>query len=303
MGYYLALQAGSYEELVGIATPLFYPSNTTSIHQAAAGDYYGVEDIIEYLTLVIPSLNQGYVWFSPSHIVEGSIRYFPDNATIFVQQTHKTTFDCYKLPPADLSNTGECRSPLVDGISGGMFTFKSCSAQVVQYISNFDDYTNRGAVRAGSAWDTCWKAMAFCKGENEIFDGDFEKCVAFMNQIPVVACETAVLRGNSSTCRGLHSFLAEHRPDLHCQHIAADSKPCVDDHCGGDLVCQGDYPPGHWKWSAVVSDRCPPAINDRVPVPDGFCNCSGDDDAISGAVAALPTFLLASMIAVLLAVM
>jgi len=235
--------------------PFFLNSNNTAIHQAAAGDYYGLEEIIEYVSLVVPSLNGGYVWFSLATLDPTSVFYFPQNATIFAKQTtHKTTFDCYSFP-TNKNPQGICHSPVVDGIAGGMFTFESCGTKVVQYISNFDEYTNEAAVRESNAWDTCWRAMAYCKGNNTIFGGSFFTCAGYMQQIPTVSCRQSVLRGNNTVCRGLHSFLAKFRPDIHCPHIAPGSQTCLDSHCD-EIVCPRQLKPSDYRWSPVAPRSC-----------------------------------------------
>jgi hypothetical protein len=252
--YYFALTAANYVQLQALATPVFVNSSSTSIHQAAAGDYYGLEEIIEYVSLVVPSLNGGYVWFSPSVLDVSSVKYFPQNATIFAKQTHKTTFDCYQFPNGK-NPTGICHSPTVNGIAGGMFTFESCGTKVVQYISNFDDYTNEAAVRESNSWDTCWRAMAYCTGVNQIFGGSFEACAGYMAQIPTVSCKQSVLRGNNTVCRGLHSFLAKFRPDLHCPHVSAGSTVCIDDHCD-EVICPNQLSRLDYRWSPIPPKSC-----------------------------------------------
>lgn len=252
--YYAALQAPTFEQVVALASPIFVNSDETSIHQAAAGDYYGVDDIIEYITLVIPSLNGGYVWFSPSVLDPTSVKYFPQNATVFAKQTHNTTFDCYEYPNI-LNPDGLCNSPVVKGIAGGMFTFTNCGTQITQYISNFDAYTNEAAVRSSNNWDNCWRIMRHCTGNNTQYGGVWENCMRYMQLIPTTSCKNSVLRGNTTVCRGLHAFLTEYRPNIHCPHTGPDSKTCHDADCD-EVVCPGDFPPGDYRSSVVPPISC-----------------------------------------------
>jgi hypothetical protein len=264
------------ESVEFIAGPAFSTSPKVAIHQAAAGDYYGIVDILEYITLVIVSLNEGYVWLGPPMIDPASIKYFPQNATIFstvgshyvrfltfFQNLHYVAFGCSRLPVVDpvtgkLVDPGDCDTPPVLGSSGGMFTFESCGTKIIQYISNFEDFTNKGAVQQSNPWDTCWRAMAYCQGPNTIFGGSFDACYNYMKQIPTVSCLKGVLKGHSSVCRGLHAFLARFRPEVHCPHITPESATCLDSHCDGGYACPETLPmgPADYRWGPVKSQKC-----------------------------------------------
>jgi hypothetical protein len=72
-----------------------------------------------------------------------------------------------------------------------------------------------------------------------------EECVARMDLLPIVTTNTrglAVVDANSTSCRQLHSSLAQQRPEVHCPHISYFPEEDRDDM----IKCSqsGNYAPG-----------------------------------------------------------
>lgn len=215
----------------------------------SAGTYTGIEEIIEYITLVVGSLNHGYVYFY--NATTRDFVYFPNNASYSFISPQKSKFNCQKAPSN--SDSGECETDELDSLSAHHISFKPCTALIKQYVIEYDNTQNYMALKGGSPVTVCARHNQFCKGENKQFK-NFIDCMKFMERIPSVSCESEVLNGNSVACRFKHSFMLRFRPSVHCSHVGRNSTPCTDESCGNLSACDGK--PGDATYTPRLSRKC-----------------------------------------------
>lgn len=199
-----------------------------------AGIYTGIEDVIEYITLVVGSINGGFAYYYNSVITD--FEYFPTNSSYAFQVAQKAQFDCTVLPsPTD---PGKCNTGEMDALAAHHITWKPCTALISQYVIGYDEQQNYLAMKGMTLTSICSKHERFCTGENQQFTS-FLDCMSFMESIPAVSCEDEVFNGDNAICRFKHSIMIPFRPDIHCPHIGRETYACTDEACGGKLACGG----------------------------------------------------------------
>jgi len=299
------LQQARFQALSGfraaIVTSTDYPSYRVAVSQylssspnvmlanPLAGEYRGLELALEYLTVLTPALNRGYIVLGPGTVNQATLRYYPSNSTMaFTSDISFVGFKCRAMP-SQADPDGDCELTF-PGRSHVSITFDSCQPTILTYLVNYDDFSSNVAIQGGGAFDTCLTAMNYCTGSNQVYTS-IENCLAFLDSVPYVSCE-GLFEGNSKACRFLHSLIAKHSPSMHCPHLGPNSVPCSDDTClklGQSLLCD-DYPRGNVRHSLLKPSSCEvPEPELPEPYPDSVpCSAS----VISVVASLLPLFFL-----------
>lgn len=215
----------------------------------AAGVYTGIEDVIEYISLVVGVVNDGYAYYYNSS--SSNLQYFAGNASLSFDVAQKAKFYCSTLPSE--TDAGECQTEELDSLSLHHVSFKPCTALIKQYVIAYDDVQNYMATKGARAATVCARHSKHCTGENRQF-ADFMGCMEFMESIPFVTCAAQVFNGDNMVCRFKHSFMVQFRPDTHCPHLGRTNTKCTDADCGGDFSC--DAQAGALTYSPKLAPQC-----------------------------------------------
>ena len=218
----------------------------------AAGTYVGIENVIEYIALVVGVANEGYAYYYDSNL--SNFQYFPNNSSFAFQVDQKSKFFCQlKSAGADPADT-ICETDETDSLSLHHVSFKPCTALLKQYVVAYDDVQNYLATKGARAATVCARHNQYCLGENKQFY-DFMDCMEYMESIPFTTCGQEVFNGDNMLCRFKHSFMVRFRPEKHCAHIGPDSIPCTDEDCDGDFrACEAT--PGDLTYTPRLHERC-----------------------------------------------
>jgi len=214
-----------------------------------AGTYVGIEKLTEYITLVVGSINGGYVYYYGAST--SNFKYFPTNSSYAFQVNQKVQHLC-TVPPSP-TDPGVCDIGEMDSLALHHITWKPCTALISQYVIAYNDQMNYYAKIGMTLPSLCNRHQRYCTGENQQYV-DFIDCMSFMESIPTVSCKNAIFNGNNSICRFKHSFMAQFNPAVHCPHLGKVTDVCTDEDCGGDLTCDGK--PGETTYTAILPDAC-----------------------------------------------
>jgi len=213
-----------------------------------AGKYAGIESIVEYIALVVGSLNHGFAYYYDATI--SKLLYFPTNSSYAFEVNQKSQFYCTELPSA--SSAGNCETGEIASLAYHHITFKPCTPLISQYVVAYDQLQNYLAVKGSSPEIVCARHERWCTGDNKQYD-DFFDCMEFMESIPSASCGEA-FNGDNAVCRFKHSFLIPFRPEIHCPHVSRETNKCSDDDCNGDFMCDGK--PGEIRYSENLHEKC-----------------------------------------------
>ena len=215
----------------------------------AAGTYTGIEAVIEYITLVVGSINGGFAYYYNSTISD--FKNFPTNSSTAFQVAQKAQFFCTVLPSA--SDPGVCDTGEMDALALHHITWKPCTALISQYVIAYDEQQNYFATKGLTLTSVCNRHQRYCTGKNQQY-ADFIDCMSFMERIPSVSCTNAIFNGDNAICRFKHSLMVQFSPDVHCPHIGRETYACTDEDCGGVLTCDGK--PGDITYTAILPNEC-----------------------------------------------
>lgn len=168
----------------------------------AAGIYTGMEDVLEYVSLVVGALNGGYAAFSGGDIRD--LAATPANASVSFTLGQTVQYYCQRLPNA--TTAGDCETPPLPALSAHHVSFKPCSALLRQYVVSYDDTATFLAARGATAVTTCARHARWCTGRNAQY-GSFGECVAAMDALPAYSCAKAIFQGDSTVCRFKHRYV------------------------------------------------------------------------------------------------
>ncbi|OSX72737.1 hypothetical protein BU14_0407s0001 [Porphyra umbilicalis] len=216
----------------------------------AAGVYTGIEDLLEYVTLVVGSLNGGYVYFAGGDV--RSLAWTPSNASVSFAAAQTARYYCAR-PPTE-ADGGACETDEIPALTAHHVSFKPCTALLRQYVLEYDATQVYLAARGARSAVTCARHDRWCTGANAQY-GSFEECMTFMDALPAFSCSTAIFQGDSAICRFKHSFMLRFRPEVHCPHIGRVSPPCTDCDCDDGVACRTR--PGDVHFSPVRPRSCP----------------------------------------------
>jgi len=214
-----------------------------------AGTYVGIEAVIEYITLVVGSINGGFAYYYGA--ATSNFEYFPTNSSYAFQVDQKSQFFCTVLPSA--TDPGVCETGEMDSLALHHITWKPCTALISQYVIAYDDQQNYFATKGMTLPSICNRHQRYCTGENQQYV-DFIDCMSFMERIPSVSCENAIFNGDNAICRFKHSLMVQFNPAVHCPHLGKVTYACTDEDCGGDLTCDGK--PGDITYTSILPDAC-----------------------------------------------
>lgn len=222
-----------------------------SINVPAAGTYFGIEEIIEYVALVVGVANDGYSSFYDAKI--SNFEYFPNNASYAFTVNQKAKFYCRRAPSA--TDDGDCQTGEIDVIALHHVSFKPCSTLFKQYVLAYDDYTTYLAAKGARLITICMRHDRHCNTPQTRQFQDVFACMKYYESIPFATCGKEVFNGNNALCRFKHSFMVKFRPNEHCPHIGRNSEPCTDADCDGDFRACTDKP-GEVAYTPRLSPRC-----------------------------------------------
>jgi len=100
----------------------------------AAGVYTGIEDLTEYVTLVVGALNGGYVYYAGADV--RALRWTPSNASVSFALAQTSRWYCAR-PPTE-ADGGACETDATPALSAQHVSFKPCTALLRQYAIEYD---------------------------------------------------------------------------------------------------------------------------------------------------------------------
>jgi len=100
----------------------------------AAGVYTGIEDLLEYVTLVVGSLNGAYVYFAGGDV--RSLAWTPSNASVSFAAAQTARYYCAR-PPTE-ADGGACETDEIPALTAHHVSFKPCTALLRQYVLEYD---------------------------------------------------------------------------------------------------------------------------------------------------------------------
>jgi len=227
--YSLLKEAQSFEEFeAGMKEIWDVEDEDIQVIVPAAGTYTGIEEVIEYISLVVGSLNNGFAYHYDSVI--SNLDYFPTNSSYAFQVAQKSQFYCTVLPSAN--GSGNCETGELESLSLHHVTWKPCTALIKQYVIAYDDQLYYLATKGASPVTICSRHERYCADDenNRQYDS-FLDCMKFMESIPSVSCGAEIFNGDNVLCRFKHSFMTQFRPDVHCPHIGRETYACSDVGC------------------------------------------------------------------------
>lgn len=232
----------------------------------AAGTYVGIESVIEYIALVVGSLNYGFAFYYNSIISD--LEYFPTNSSYAFQVAQKAQFYCSALPSPDGSDLGNCETGEIDSLALHHITWKPCSSRISQYVIDYDNLQDYLAIKGASPESVCSRHERWCTGENKQYESFFD-CMEFMESIPSVSCGSEKFNGDNMVCRFKHSFMLQFRPEKHCSHVGKESYVCDDAACEGDFERACEATPGDMYYTDVLKPSCSKKCTRRVTAKSG----------------------------------
>ena len=257
--YSLLKEAQSFEEFeAGMQEIWDVEDKDIQVIIPAAGTYTGIEQVIEYISLVVGSLNNGFAYYYDS-VISNLGEYFPTNSSYAFQVAQKSQFYCTVLPSAN--DSGICETGAIDSLALHHVTWKPCTALIKQYVIAYDDQQNYLATKGASPVTVCTRHERYCADDenNKQFDS-FLDCMNFMESIPSVSCGAEIFNGDNMLCRFKHSFMAPFRPNVHCPHLGRETYACSDVGCE-ELACGGA--PGDIDFTGVLPTECSEECKNR----------------------------------------
>jgi len=187
------------------------------------GNFVGVDDIAEYVSISIPSVNHG-MWL-PNMNAGSYIEVVPNSAGSTIT--------------------------LINDIAGSMggidytsdkkmitkYEYRECSTKFHKmYLVPNDGFAHvvelfyqmATKFKRYGAEDICRYHEKYCLGPNRQFSGGYDECMAFMLSLPPfteTCTDQRPLGGNSLGCRFKHHFMIPQNPDFHCVHIGYNGGP------------------------------------------------------------------------------
>lgn len=233
-----------------------------------AGTYTGIEQIIEYISLVVGVVNDGLVFFSDAAV--SNFKYFPTNSSYAFDVDQKVSFYC--------TDKDTCQTPKYPSKSLQHISFKPCSTLIKQVVVTYDEFTSYLATKGVRAASVCGRHEKYCTTPATKQFKDFLECMQFMESIPSVTCGSEFFNGENLVCRWKHSFMMKFRPEVHCSHVGKDSPPCDDESCDGDFAACASKP-GEPSYSARLNPRC--CNSRKYCVSESRCPWKYDDEMVS----------------------
>lgn len=204
IGKYGALKAApdfdAYEQ--GMRALWDVDDPTIRVVVPAAGTYTGIENVLEYISLVVGSLNGGYVAFAGGDV--RGFAYTPANASVSFTLAQTARYYCSAVPTATAAGT--CETPALPTLSAHHVSFKPCTALLRQYVIAYDETATFLAARGATAVATCARHARWCTGGNAQYES-FGECMAFMDGLPAFSCAEAIFQGDSAVCRFKHRYV------------------------------------------------------------------------------------------------
>ncbi len=245
-------EAASFEAYDTAMRELWYKNDSNiRVIVPAAGTYIGIEDIVEYIALVVGVANDGFAHYYNARV--SGFKYYPNNSSYSFKVDQKVKFYCRRAPTT--TDPGDCQTGEIDSIALHHVSFEPCTPLLKQYVIGYDDYQNYLATKGARLITICMRHEQHCTTPQTRQFRDIFDCMKYYETIPFTTCGAEVFNGDNALCRFKHSFMVKFRPEKHCAHIGRNSKPCTDADCDGDFrSCTSK--PGEITYTPRLSTRC-----------------------------------------------
>eukprot|EP01006_Ploeotia_vitrea_P066731 TRINITY_DN95582_c0_g1_i1.p1 TRINITY_DN95582_c0_g1~~TRINITY_DN95582_c0_g1_i1.p1 ORF type:complete len:646 (+),score=76.30 TRINITY_DN95582_c0_g1_i1:20-1957(+) len=218
-----------------------WASPSSAIHFLGSGIWGGLNNravMVEYYADSIAEYNQGWSGGVNNYDFSGlEIDILPSGTITMLFPSGGCTYDYYGGENA----TAEDRRTKWRVGTGPerfyfSFNFNGCETKITDFTVAFSSACVRaGATGMPSPATLCDRIQTYCTGANgtERQFATREECVLFYQKRNVQGCNDplGMYKGDSQSCRFLHTMVLDKRPEVHCPHVGPGSTYCRADSC------------------------------------------------------------------------